>query len=177
MALRGMARIEKESGVKVRWVPWEGRPEGVPFLERTPEEAERLLAKHSSIASKYDLTLIFPQKKCRTRLAHQATLFARDQGRMGAFRDAVYRARFQEDLGIGDPEVLVSLVEGVGLDGPALRQALDREVYAPELDAMRRQGKSLGVEKIPSYAVDGRIIWGTDPTEEVLEALMKRPMA
>jgi hypothetical protein len=34
-----MAQVEKETGVKVRWVPWEGRPEGVSFLDRTPEEA------------------------------------------------------------------------------------------------------------------------------------------
>ncbi len=161
----------------MRWVPWEGRPGGVPFLERTPEEAEKVLAKHQSIAEKYGLTLIFPRKKCRTRLAHQATLFARDHGRMEDFRDAVYHARFQEDLDISDPQVLVSLGEKVGLDGRALGEALERETYAAELDAFRRQGEGLGVKGIPTYVVDGRTFWGTDPTDEVLEALQKRKKA
>lgn len=166
-----MARIEEETGVKVRWAPWEGRPEGVPFLERTPEEVEKLHAKHMTLGAKYGVAPLFPWRKCRTRRAHQATLFARDRGRLEAFRDAVFHARFQEDLDIGNPEVLIALAERVGLDGPGLREALERERYAAELDAWRQKGESLGVRGIPTYVVNGRTFWGVDPTEDVLEAL------
>ncbi|MDP6084675.1 MAG: DsbA family protein [Nitrospinota bacterium] len=121
MAVRGMAQVEKETGVKVRWVPWEGRPEGVSFLDRTPEEAREILAKHKAVGARYGVDLIFPWKKCRTRLAHQATLFARDHGRMEEFRDAVYEARYQQDLDIGDPGILhVDRRAGrLGRGGPA----------------------------------------------------------
>lgn len=172
-----MAKIEKEAGVKVRWIPWEGRPEGVPFLERTPEEAKTLLAKHMAIGSRYGVTLIFPEKKCRTRLAHQATLFARDNGLMDAYRDAVFEARFQEDLDISEPRVLVALGNKVGLDGEALERALARETYASELDDLRRQGESLGVTGIPTYVMNGRTFWGADPTDEVLGSFPNRTPA
>jgi len=169
-----MARVEKESGVKVRWVPWEGRPEGIPFLDRTPEEAEKLLAKHKALSARYGMDLIFPWKKCRTRLAHQATLFAWDHGRMEEFRDAVYDARYQQDLDISDPGVLVSIGERVGLDAAALRKTLDAETYAGELDELRRQGEEQGVTGIPTYVVDGKTYWGSDSTDEVLEAIANR---
>ena len=169
-----MERVEREGGVKVRWVPWEGRPEGVDFLERTPEEAEELLAKQNSMAARYDLQLNFPWKKCRTRLAHQATLFARDHGRMDAFRDAVFEARFRQDLDIGDTEVLVSLGEQVGLEGSSMREALKTKAHAADLDELRRQGETAGVTGIPTYIVDGNPYWGADPTDEVLGALQDR---
>ncbi|MFQ5911559.1 MAG: DsbA family protein [Nitrospinota bacterium] len=174
MALGGMAKIEKEAEIKVRWIPWEGRPEGVPFLESTPEEAEQRLAKHRVLAGKYGMTLIFPQNKCRTRRAHQATLFARDQGRMEAYRNAVYSARFHEDKNIADPEVLISLGEKIGLDGQALREALEGETYAAGLDGLREQGISLGVDGTPTYIVDRQKFHGVDETEAILETLKKR---
>ncbi len=172
-----MAKIEQDSGVKVEWIPWEGRPEGVDFLDSTPEQAEERLAKHRSLAERYGMTLIFPQKKCRTRLTHQATLFARDQGRMEAFREAVYEARYREDQDIADPQVLISLGEKVGLDGKALAEALERGTYAAELDALRQQAISLGVKGTPTYVVDGQTIHGVDSTDDVLEALQKRSQA
>ena len=168
-----MAKVEKEGGVQVRWTPWEGRPVGVAFLESTPEQAEERLVKHQALASNYGMTLIFPQKKCRTRLAHQATLFARDSALMEPFRDAVYHARYHEDRDIADPGVLVELGEKVGLEGKALAGALERETYAGELDELRRNGERLSVEGVPTYVVDGRTIHGVDSTDEVLEALGK----
>ena len=168
-----MAKVEREGGVKVHWTPWEGRPVGVPFLESTPEEAEERLAKHRSLASKYDMTLNFPRKKCRTRLALQATLFARDHALMEAFRDAVYHARFHEDLDIAEPRVLIELGEKVGLNGKALDSAIGRQTYSGELDELRREGERLGVEGVPTYIVDGRTIHGVDSTEDVLGALGK----
>ena len=144
------------------------------FLERTPEQAEELLAKHNSLAARYELQLDFPWKKCRTRLAHQATLFARDHGRMDEFRDAVFAARFQEDLDIGDTEVLVSLGEQVGLEGSSMREALKTETHAADLDELRRQGETAGVTGIPTYIVDGNPYWGADPTDDVLGALQNR---
>ena len=169
-----MAQVEKETGVKVRWVPWEGRPEGVSFLDRTPEEAREILAKHKAVGARYGVNLIFPWKKCRTRLAHQATLFARDQGRMEEFRDAVYEARYQQDLDIGDPGILVSIGERVGLDAAVLRKALDGETYARELDELRRRGEERGVTGISTYVMDGKTYWGSDSTDEVLEAIANR---
>ena len=120
------------------------------------------------------MTLIFPQNQCRTRLAHQATLFARDQGKMKEFRNTVYQARFHEDQDIGDPRVLISIGKQVGLDGKALSEALEAQTYAKELDDLRLQGESMGVEGIPAYVVDGQVIMGMDPTDEVIEALGKR---
>ena len=169
-----MAKIEEESGVAVRWIPWEGRPDGVPFLESTPEQAKERLAKHRALAAKYDMTLIFPEMKCRTRQTHQATLFARAHGLMEAFRNAVYEARFQEDLDIADRGVLVALAEKVGLDGKGLNEALDGGTYVAELDALRQQGKDLGVEGTPTYIVDGQKFHGVDESDAVLEALKKR---
>jgi predicted DsbA family dithiol-disulfide isomerase len=168
-----MAKVEKEGGVKVNWTPWEGRPAGVDFLESTPEQAKERLVKHQALASNYGMTLIFPQKKCRTRLTHQATLFSRDCGLMEPFRDAVYHARYHEDRDIADPGVLVELGEKAGLEGKALAGILERETYAGELDELRKKGEGLGVEGVPTYVFDGRTIHGVDSTDAVLEAIGK----
>jgi predicted DsbA family dithiol-disulfide isomerase len=120
------------------------------------------------------MTLIFPEKKSRTPQTHQATLFARAHGRMEDFRDAVYSARYHDDLDIADREVLTSLAEKVGLDGKALNESLERETYAAELDSLRQWGISLGVEGTPTYIVDGQTFHGVDESDSILEALKKR---
>ncbi len=93
---------------------------------------------------------------------------------MDVFRDAVYEARYQQDLDIGDHEVLISIGERVGLDATALREAFDTETYAGELDEFRPRGEELGVTGVPTYVVDGKTYWGSDPTDEVLEAIANR---
>jgi 2-hydroxychromene-2-carboxylate isomerase len=89
---------------------------------------------------------------------------------MDAYRDAVFESRFQEDLDISEPQVLVALGEKVGLNGKALEEALARETYAAELDNLRRQGENLGVTGIPTYILNGQTFWGADPTDDVLES-------
>jgi 2-hydroxychromene-2-carboxylate isomerase len=39
---------------------------------------------------------------------------------------------------------------------------------------LRRQGEEQGVTGIPTYVVDGKTYWGSDSTDEVLEAIANR---
>lgn len=91
-----------------------------------------------------------------TRLAHQATEFARDHGRLLPFQRAVFRAYWEEGQDIGDVEVLCRLASACGLDPQALRQALAEGRYAQRVEEQMRWARSVGTGGVPTFIFNDR---------------------
>lgn len=92
---------------------------------------------------------------------------------------AVYRAAWAENRDIGQPEVLGSVLDAAGFDGPALiaRAATD-EVLKTALRENTDAARSAGACGAPTFLVErpGRapeVFWGQDRFELVQEALCR----
>ena len=114
-----------------------------------------------------------PPIQPRSRLAHEAAHWSRRQGRFDDYHAAVFRAFFERGEDIGDPEILVALATGLGLDGDALRQALaSRELESGVLDD-ERQAQALGITGVPAFIADRRAALSGVQTVEMLRRLVE----
>jgi predicted DsbA family dithiol-disulfide isomerase len=140
--------------VEIRWHAYELRPDPVPL----PDPDSEYIAEHWEnrvlpMAAERGLIMRVPRRQVRSRRALQAALFAREQGRFREMDRLIYRARFEEDADLGDPEVLSGLAADAGLDGEALRYALKTHAYLPPLEEDLAIAHAIGIRGVPMALV------------------------
>ena len=151
-----LEQLREEYGerLEVDWRAFELRPEPVPTLD--PDGAYLHTVWNRSVypmAEQRGMTLRLPPVQPRSRKALEAAELAREQGRYEAMHHALFRAFFEEGRDIGDPEVLVEVGESVGLDGQALRAALEEGRYTEKVLADERLAEVVGVRAVPTLLV------------------------
>jgi len=91
-----------------------------------------------------------------THRAHEATEFAKEAGRLLPFHRAVFRAYFEAEENIGDPEVLCRLGAECGLDAAQLRTALADGRYAERVEEQITWARSAGITGVPTFIFNER---------------------
>jgi len=83
----------------------------------------------------------------------------------------LYRAAWEKDRDIGDPEVLRDVLDAGGFPGETLiEQTQDPQIKA-QLRANTERAEALGVVGVPTVLVDGAdLFWGQDRLDQVTEA-------
>ena len=106
-----------------------------------------------------------------TRRALAVTEYAREQGRLHAFKEAAMAAHFQLGLDIEDLEVLAGLAREAGLDAGQAAAAADDPVYLQRVDALRDEAAGAGVTGIPTLIFGGGpMVVGCQPMDELARA-------
>jgi predicted DsbA family dithiol-disulfide isomerase len=139
----------------VVWRAFELRPEPVPTLDPRGEYLRR--AWEGSVyplSRKLGISMKLPPVQPRTRLTHEAAHWARSLQRFDEYQEALFEAFFQRGEDIGKPDVLVSLAEGLGLEGKSLRRALESHDFAGSVLADERLAEELGVRAVPAFIAD-----------------------
>jgi protein-disulfide isomerase len=113
----------------------------------------------------------FPLRTHENALA--AAVAADEAGRQGAFWPFHDRL-FAHPLDLG-PGGLVAHAEALGLDGPAVRRALDRPEGGPAVLAQKRDGVRAGVRSTLNLWIDGAL-YEDDALDEALTAQVIRPL-
>ncbi|HEV7732473.1 MAG TPA: 2-hydroxychromene-2-carboxylate isomerase [Candidatus Binatia bacterium] len=121
------------------------------------------------ICTGLDVPLVRPSRFPRNGLmAARVALVGAAEPWGPAFVRAVYRANFAEDRDIASPDVLATVLDGVGQDAVAM---LER-VQAPEVkDALRHQTEqamALGIFGAPTFVSGAELFWGNDRLEDAL---------
>jgi predicted DsbA family dithiol-disulfide isomerase len=99
-----------------------------------------------------------------SQLALRVTELARDRGLHGPVHDRLMDAYWSEARNIGDLEVLRSLASEAGLDD--IEPALAEGAYAERIAASTAQAQSIGVNGIPAFVLDSRLLLlGAQPRE------------
>jgi predicted DsbA family dithiol-disulfide isomerase len=166
--------------VKVAWLPFELHPEAPP--EGIPREAyfgrSRSQAMHDhlkTIAAEVGLQMESRDVIINSRRALGAAEFAREHGKYDEMHHALFKAHWEQTGKLESVDDLVRIGESVGLDGEALRQAIEDGRYEPVLDETRREAESVGINAIPAHVFGGRyLVVGAQPYEvfkQVLERI------
>jgi predicted DsbA family dithiol-disulfide isomerase len=149
-------------------------PEGVPLEQKFPGMLQGIVANLRAGGEPYgiefgDITLM-----PNTRLALQASEYARDMGKFHAFHEKVFHACFTEARDIGDLDVVLELAAAVGLDTAELREALADGRYMPRLEQAQEEAARYGVSGTPTFMVNNRYkIVGAQPLEAFRNALKR----
>ncbi len=161
------------------WLPFElhpeAPPEGIPrerYFGR--ERSERMSSHMQSIAESVGLNMKTRDVIINSRRALGAAEFAREHGRFDAMHHALFQAHWGGVGKLEDVDDLVRIGEGVGLDGAALREAVESNRYAEVIDENRRMASSAGIDAIPAHVFARRfLVLGAQPYD-VLKQVVER---
>jgi predicted DsbA family dithiol-disulfide isomerase len=115
-----------------------------------------------------------PTLLANSRLAMQASEFARDQGKFESFHAALFHAYFTELRNIGDLEVLTAIGRQVTIDAGELLAALQENRYLDRLLAVTEEARQLNITAAPTFMINGQFkIVGAQPLETLRRSLLK----
>jgi predicted DsbA family dithiol-disulfide isomerase len=171
----GKRRLEKAIAalggpVKVRWLPFQLNPampkDGISRREyRTRkfgswERSLALDAKVVAVGEAEGIHFAFDriERTPNTLDAHRIVGLAERQGVQGAVVEALFRAYFTEGRAISNPQTLLDVVAGAGLDRHGAEAVLNRNddlEAIKEADALARRFG--GVDGVPFFIVNGTL--------------------
>jgi predicted DsbA family dithiol-disulfide isomerase len=153
--------MKERFGATVEWLPFdlhpEYPPEGVP---RNPERAARaaeLFASHDLV---YNPPPVAPRSLDAQRLAEHA----RTQGLYVPFFERTMDSYWAEGQNIGDHDVLRRIASDAGVEGGD--EVLASDEYADVVRASTAEAQAIGINGIPAFLLDGRLlVLGAHPRE------------
>jgi predicted DsbA family dithiol-disulfide isomerase len=163
-------RLQKEHGAEVDWQPFLLHPEIPPEgREITQERRQAMMPSLTRImqrAKSDNLPYVVPGKMVYSRLALEATEYAREQGKLHSFHRAVFYKLYGEGQDIGNWEVLSDVARNVGLDADDMMLAVTSGAYSAPLDDQMAKAQSLGLDGVPAYILNNKhAVVGAQPYE------------
>ena len=163
-------RLQKEHGAEVDWQPFLLHPEIPPEgREITQERRQAMMPSLTRIMQRAkldNLPYVVPGKMVYSRLALEATEYAREHGKLHAFHHAVFHKLYGEGQDIGNWEVLSDVARNVGLDADDMMLAVTSGAYSAAIDAQMAKAQSLGLDGVPAYILNNKhAVVGAQPYE------------
>jgi predicted DsbA family dithiol-disulfide isomerase len=172
-------KLKREYQIDLEWRPFylyfDTPPEGLELPDhviqaRAAGSEERL----SQIASMNGLPFVSTQRIYNTRLAHEATEYAREHGKANEFHGVVFRKVYAEGCDISQWEVLRAAAHEVGLDAEEMQSSVEGGKYTVEVAEQVEQAYAVGVTGVPTYVINKRYaIVGAQPYEAFKNALAR----
>ena len=168
-------RLSEKYNVVFSWRAFQLRPDWKP-AKPPPASKEALvyLWKQSrAVADEFGIPLAKtrPPYRFNTRRLHMCTEYARLQGKEMDLIWAIHEAWFGRHEDIEDPLLFDKVAEGVGLDVAEMDEAVESGVFEGIIDQHRADAVRAGVFGVPTFVVDGQLVWGRQTMAEVEEAL------
>jgi 2-hydroxychromene-2-carboxylate isomerase len=125
-------------------------------------ETRRFIERHG--LSRFRMNPNFPLNNL---LAMRGLVAAQIEGRGDAYLEAVSVSTWEEGLKTDDPEVLASVLDRAGLDAAALLARTQEPDVKQRLIANTDAAAARGAFGIPTFFVDGEIVYGKERLEQV----------
>jgi predicted DsbA family dithiol-disulfide isomerase len=176
-------RLKEEHNVDLEWRPFYLYFDTPPEGRELPERIKRARAQGSEerlrqIAASYGMDFVSTQRIYNTRLAHEATEYAREHGKGNEFHKVIFRKVYAEGQDPSQWEVLRSAAEEVGLNADEMQREVEAEKYMAEVVDKVRWAYQIGVTGVPTYVINNKYaIVGAQPYEvfkSVLEQIHKQ---
>ena len=161
----------------VEWRPfylyWDTPPEGLDLpayvlRARAGGSEERL----KSIALSYGMDFRSTERIYNTRLAHEATEYARENGKASEFHKALFRRVYVEGQDPSDWSMLRATAEEVGLNADEMQQLVGSNRYTDFVEEQVRWAQQIGVTGVPTYVINDRYaIVGAQPYDVFKNAI------
>jgi predicted DsbA family dithiol-disulfide isomerase len=106
--------------------------------------------------------------------ALRVTELARERGLHEPMHDRLMDAYWSEGQNIGDPEVLRALAVEAGLDAAEVDDVLAGDRYRDLVASSTGQAHSIGINAIPAFLLDRRLVLLGAQPREVFEQAFER---
>jgi predicted DsbA family dithiol-disulfide isomerase len=163
---------EDDGRLEVEWLPFELRPAPKPLLEVRGDHLRTDWTSNvyrRALAAGIEIHL--PRYQPRSTLLVAACLWAEGQGRLRAFKHALYEAFFCEGLDIATDGEIGRAAGIAGLDPSDTVAAAYDHANLERVRSIRREAEAQGVAGVPTLLTeDGRTHWGMGGVERLLAA-------
>ena len=127
-------KLKAEYNVDVEWRPFYLCFDTPPEGRELPEHVKRARANGSEerlrkVAKSYGMEFKSTERIYNTRLAHEATEYAREHGQGNEFHKVVFRKVYAEGQDPSQWDVLRSAAEEVGLDADEMQRDVESGKY------------------------------------------------
>lgn len=168
-------RLAERYDVLFSWRAFQQRPEWkTADSPPAPKEVMQSRWEQSRAVAK-ELGVLLAETRSphrmNTRRLHMCTEYARLQGKEMDLIRALLEAWHGKHENVGDPQVFDKIAERVGLNVPEMDEAVESGVFEGIIDQHRAEAAEAGVFGVPTFVVDGQLIWGRQTMDEVEEAL------
>jgi predicted DsbA family dithiol-disulfide isomerase len=170
-------RLKAEHNVEIEWRPFYLYFDTPPDGRDLPEHIKQKRANGSeerlhSIAKSYSMEFNSTERIYNTRLAHEATEYAREHGKGVEFHKVIFRMIYAEGKDPSQWDVLRSAAQEVSLDGESMQRDVESEKYKVNVEEQVRWAYQIGVTGVPTYVINDRYaIVGAQPYEVFKNAL------
>jgi predicted DsbA family dithiol-disulfide isomerase len=166
-------QARREFDADVVWLPFdlhpEYPPEGIPLADLHRRygiavgEQDPMRDRFAAAGLEYNR----PETVPNTRLALRMTELARERGLHEPFHDRLMDAYWGEATNIGEADELRRLAAEVGLPEDDVEHVIaERALYADAVDGSTQQAHSIGINGIPAFLLDRRLlVLGAHPLE------------
>ena len=166
--------MARRFGASIEWLPFdlhpEYPPEGIPRSDLTARYGEGHSDNVRRMVEASGYTYNPPPEVVPNSMkALEVTELARDLGLHETVHDRLMHAYWSEAKNIGDEPTLLDLAEGTGVDRAAAVEALADGRFRQRIAAATRDAHSLGVNAIPSFVLDNRLLLVGAYPHEVFE--------
>lgn len=174
-------QLKKKYDLDVEWKPFEIHPETpkegaltdeLPFPEGYLEAA---FANVKRLADEDGIPLKFSDKLPNSRLALSISEFARKKGKFEDFHKLVLNAYWLQGKDIGDKNLLLDIAESIGLDKKEIELYLNSDEPRQALQESFKEIRSHGINGVPAFIIDGKLIFGAQPYK-VFEEVIKKAL-
>ena len=109
-----------------------------------------------------------------SRIALEASEYARDMGMFDSFHENLFHAYFTEALDIGNLDIVSSVAKGSGIDADSMMAVIQEGRYRTRLDEARKEGRMINLTGVPTFIIDGKYkIVGAQPLDVFKEVISK----
>jgi predicted DsbA family dithiol-disulfide isomerase len=170
-------RLKKEYDVEVDWRPFYLRPDTPPEGMELPDYVKQARLNGSEerlqqIAASYGMDFVSTHRIYNTRLAHEATGYAREHGKEIEFHRIVFGKVYAEGRDPSSWDVLQDAAHEAGLDADDMQREVESGKYTGETADQVEQAYRIGVTGVPTYVINDRYaIVGAQPYEVFQRAL------
>jgi predicted DsbA family dithiol-disulfide isomerase len=185
-------RLKTEHNVDVDWRPFYLYFDTPPEGKELPDYVKRARVNGSEerlrqIADSYGMKFVSTKRIYNTRLAHEATEYAREhgnparfnspiqrneRGKGNEFHKVVFRKIYAEGEDPSQWNVLGSAAEEAGLNADEMQREVENEKYTANVADQVRWAYQIGVTGVPTYVINNRYaIVGAQPYDVFKNAL------
>jgi len=109
--------------------------------------------------------------------AGAASLLAEERGLLREYVVAMMDKEWAVGQDIGDPEIILTVGQDIGLDKQELLNALESPNYLARMEENWQEAQSLGVFGVPTFVIGEEIFWGSDRIDYVRDHLQELGLA
>jgi predicted DsbA family dithiol-disulfide isomerase len=170
-------KLQEEFDVDVEWRPLEIHPEtpkgGVTLKELGLDShyLDMIIENVNRLASEIGLNLVQPKKIPNSKLALMLCEFARENGKFNEYHTEVFKAYWEDQMDIGDPDTLFDIIDGLGLDPDQAEKFLKKEIVKEKIERYLLEAKAWGIDSVPTFIIGNIKIEGAQPYELMKKAI------